>query len=414
MKIKKIGSGWGIVRLVLLATVFALGAAACSSGDPINAPRVESDSAPAQESDSAPAQESAAPVLGIDAVVPAAGLGPDGVIGQGPNGESAASLADLALTDDEIQQAKDGGFEVGIVMHVQNLDWSKLQINGITATLAEFGIEVVAVTDAGFLVEEQIADIEDMIQIAPDAVISIPVDDTATAPAYKQIAEAGIKLVFMDNVPRGLEYPTGYQSMISADSQGNGAIAAEVLAEYVPDGGKIGIIEFGIDFFVTNERVIGVENWLGANRSDINVLKADFLHPDDALATAENFLTKNPDLDGLFVVWDAPAMDAVAAARTLGMEIPITTIDLGLEVALNMAQGGLIKGLGAQRPYDQGVAEAYAVANSLLGKETPAWVGVLSLPVTPDNVMEAYREVFKQDPPQELRDACAANAGCTD
>jgi len=28
--------------------------------------------------------------------------------------------------------------------------------------------------------------------------------------------------------------------------------------------------------------------------------------------------------------------------------------------------------------------------------------------------MEAYREVFKQDPPQELRDACAANAGCTD
>ena len=39
-------------------------------------------------------------------------------------------------------------------------------------------------------------------------------------------------------------------------------------------------------------------------------------------------LTANPNLKGLFVAWDTPAQQAVAAAKTLGRDIIITTNDL--------------------------------------------------------------------------------------
>ena len=78
--------------------------------------------------------------------------------------------------------------------------------------------------------DKQIADIEDTIQRHPDGIISIPVDGTATAATYKKVSEAGIKLVFMDNVPPGLKHPEQYAAMVSADSQGNGWIAAQILA----------------------------------------------------------------------------------------------------------------------------------------------------------------------------------------
>jgi ribose transport system substrate-binding protein len=69
-------------------------------------------------------------------------------------------------------------------------------------------------------------------------------------------------------------------------------------------------------------------------------------------------------------------------------------------------QRGEVKATGSQRPYDQGVAEAMAMMNALLGKETPGWIGVQSLPVTQSNVLESYKTVFKKDPPAELTDAC--------
>jgi ribose transport system substrate-binding protein len=232
------------------------------------------------------------------------------------------------------------------------------------------------------------------------------------APAYKKVQEAGIKLVLMDNVPDGLKHPQDYSSMISADSQGNGQAAAEILANQIPKNGTVGIIDFGVDFFVTNQRTLGVTNWLTKNRPDIKVKASTFTDTSKVSQTAGDFLTANPDVKGLFAVWDAPAMDTLSAMRAQGINIPVTTIDLGLEAALEIASGGPLKGLGAQRPYDQGVAEAMALMNAMIGNETPAWVGVKSLAVIQSNLLESYREVWKTDAPKEVTDACkkAGNA----
>jgi ribose transport system substrate-binding protein len=340
-------------------------------------------------------------------------LGPTSIIGQGPNGEAAASTKDIELSEADAAKARAGRFKVALVMHTENLDWSKLQIQGIKDTFNKYGVTISGTTAAEYKVDKQVADIENTIQQKPDGIISIPVDNTATAPAYRKIQQAGIKLVLMDNVPQGLKYPQDYSSMISADSQGNGQIAGQVLSAYVPKEGAVGIIDFGIDFFVTNQRTKGVKDWLTKNRPDIKIKETAFTDTTKVSQTAGDFITANPDLKGLFTVWDAPALDTLSAMRAGGSNVPLTTIDLGLEAAVEIAKGGPLKGLGAQRPYDQGVAEALAMINALIGKTPPAWVGVESLAVVQSNVLEAYETVFHTKPPKALVDACkAAGQNC--
>ena len=71
-------------------------------------------------------------------------------------------------------------------------------------------------------------------------------------------------------------------------------------------------------------------------------------------------------------------LTAMAAARANGRDdLIITTVDLGENVAISMAQGGFIKGLGAQRPYDAGVVEAKLAGYALLGKDAPDFVALV-------------------------------------
>jgi ribose transport system substrate-binding protein len=341
-------------------------------------------------------------VKGVDLAT----LGPTSIVGQGPHGEKAASPDDLKLTEAEGAKIKASHFKVGISMQTVNLDWSQLQVQGITDTLNKYGVAVTGVASAEYQVDKQIADIENTIQQHPDGIISIPVDFTATAPTYKKVSQAGIKLVFMDSIPTGLKHPEEYAAMISADSQGNGRIAAQILASCVAQGGTIGLVNFGVDYFSTNERTKGVREWMQKNRPDIKMKQVDFTDPAKVSQIAGDFLTGNPDVKGVFAVWDQPALDTLTSMRAQSIDIPVTTVDLGLQSAIEIAKGGPLKATGSQRPYDQGVAEAMAMMNALIGKTTPAWVGVQSLPVVQSNVLESFKTVFKKDPPAELLGAC--------
>lgn len=355
------------------------------------------------------AETPASCVTGVDLAT----LGPTSIIGQGPNGEKAAAVDTVELSADDEAKVKAGKFKVGITMQTVNLDWSQLQVQGITDTLNKYGVEVIGTTSAEYQVDKQIADIENTIQRHPDGIISIPVDGTATAATYKKVSEAGIKLVFMDNVPPGLKHPEQYASMVSADSQGNGWIAAQILASCVPKDGTIGVVNFGVDYFSTNERTKGINDWMKKNRPDIKIKQTDFTDPSKVSQIAGDFLTANPDVQGLFAVWDQPALDSLTSMRAQGVNIPVTTVDLGLESSIEIAKGGPLKATGSQRPYDQGVAEAKAMMKALIGQTPPAWVGVQSLPVVQSNVLESYKTVFKKDPPPELVNACqAAKPAC--
>ena len=65
-------------------------------------------------------------------------------------------------------------------------------------------------------------------------------------------------------------------------------------------------------------------------------------------------LARNKDIRWNFCPWDVPAEGVwqlpVLQAK---MKLVVTTVDLGTNVAISIAQDGIVKGLGAQLPYDQ-------------------------------------------------------------
>jgi len=332
------------------------------------------------------------------------------ILARGPHGEepSPASVADL--TEYEVEQIQGLGATAAIVLHYGGNDWATAQVAGLRARFEELGIEVVAVTDADFNPNQQVSDIETVMAMDPDIIVSIPTDPVATSAAYQAAADAGIKLVFMDNVPKDLVAGTDYVSAVSADNYGNGVVSAHLMAKALNGQGAIGVIYHEADFFVTQQRYDGFRTTIEEEYPEIEIVEEQGIAgPDfagDAQAVTDAWLTQHPDLDGIWAVWDVPAEGVMAAARSAGRtDLMIATEDLGTNVAIALAKGEMVVGLGAQVPYDQGVTEANLAGGALLGKSYPPYVALASVPVTHDNVLDAWEIVYHMEPPAEVVDS---------
>ena len=332
------------------------------------------------------------------------------VLSTGPNGEKPTPASEVSLSAEELQQIKDKHATAAIVLHYGGNDWSNAQVNGLRNALGRMGIRVIAVTDANFKPEKQVSDIETVLAKKPDVIISIPTDPVATADAYRKAVRQGVKLVFMDNVPKGFTPGKDYVSVVSADNYGNGVASAHLMAEQLEGKGKIGIVFHEADFFVTKQRYEAFKKTIAEQYPDIKVVaEQGIAGPDfagDAEKVASAMLTRHADLDAIWAVWDVPAEGVLAAARANGRnDLDVTTIDLGQNVAIDMAKGGPVKGLGAQRPFDQGVTEATLAGYGLLDKKAPPYVAVNALPVTRSNLASAWKTVYHQGLPPKVVEA---------
>ena len=335
---------------------------------------------------------------------PSSGTGE--ILSTGPNGETAVPATEIELTEEEIQTIKGGHYTAAISFHYGGNDWSAAQQKGLKDTFEQLGIEVTAITDADFSAEKQVSDLETIMAKNPDILVSIPTDATSTADAFQRVADAGTKIVFMDNVPKGFTAGENYVSCVSADNYGNGVIAADLIGEALGGKGKIGIVYYDVDFFVTNQRREAFEKEMAEKYPEIEIVsKLGFQNENGCDVVADAMITQHPDIQAIFAHWDVPCEGVLSALRAAGRDdIKLSTIDLGNNIAKEIAEGNVL-GLGAQLPYDQGVAEAKLAALALLGKETPAYVAVPAKRVEKSNLLEAYEEVYHTEAPDSIKNA---------
>jgi ribose transport system substrate-binding protein len=162
------------------------------------------------------------------------------------------------------------------------------------------------------------------------------------------------------------------------------------------------------DFFVTRQRYDAFKATIASDYPDIKIVDEQGIGgPDfsgDAEKAAGAMLTSHPEIQGIWAVWDVPAEGVISAARNAGRDdLIITTVDLGENVAISMAQNGFIKGLGAQRSYDAGAVKAKLAGYGLLGKPAPTFVELPALPVSHDNLLKSGRRSTQPKPPTTSR-----------
>lgn len=353
---------------------------------------------------------SSGPGRGPDPAAELAKLATGAVQSKGPHGETAASASSVSLTPDEVAKIKAMNATAVISLHIAGQDWSTAQVAGQKARMAELGITLLGTTNANFVASQQVSDVETLLIRKPNIMIAIPTDAVATAPAFKKAANQGVKLVFMDNTPVGLVAGKDYVSDVSADNYGNGVATGHLMAQVLNKKGKIGIVFFAVDFFVTNQRHDGFKATIAENYPDIHIIEEQGFSGSDLAGEAQKaasaILTAHPDVQAIWAVWDQPADGVIAAARAANRkDLIVITEDLSLTAAVSIASGGFIKGLGTQRPYDQGVTEVTLAGYGLLGKQAPPYVALPPLAVTKANVLQAWQDVYHVPAPDQLQAA---------
>lgn len=333
-------------------------------------------------------------------------------VGLGPRGEQPAAPETVDLTEEEAAKAKAANLKVGIAMQTEDIDYSKILIRSMTATFEKYGVKVLQVTDGQWTVTKQQSDIQNLIQLKPDGIVSVPTDSVAMASTYKTVQQNGIKLVMLDDTPKGMEWPKDVSATSGMDQKGMGTIAMSILAECIPQGGTVGMVKMDFVLWAANQREDGAREWLQKNRPDIKLKEVGVTNPNDVAQRAGDFITANPDVQGLWTPWDGPGLQALTSLRGQGSTIPVTTQDLGTQFGLNIASGSQLIGGGAQLLDVQGAMHAQTLIKAMLGEKLPQYVAQPAIAVTKSNLTDAWTRVWGSAPPADIADACKKTPGC--
>lgn len=334
-------------------------------------------------------------------------------IGRGPFGEKAESAEVLELSEAEKEQIRSQHYTAAISFHYTGKAWMQLMEKGIKKIFEDLGISLIAVTDAHFEASMQSKQLDSIRFLSPDLLIAIPVDSQDTAEAFQKVVKSDTKLVLITKIPDGIA-PGDYVSCVSVNEYSHGRNMGHGLGKYMVRHKMkyVGIVRHGNqNFFATRQRDNAAEQVLSEEFPEIRICgEISFQSETEVYKKAKEFILHHPEVEAFYVSWDGPALEVLRALTEADRtDVAVVTGDLDYAIAMNMAKGGMVKTLSAQCPYEQGEAIALAAANALLGKQTPSFIGIEPVLVTPENLLKSWTDIFKDNPPGELRRAIREN-----
>lgn len=213
-------------------------------------------------------------------------------------------------------------------------------------------------------------------------------------------------MVFVGNVPRTMQ-SDDYYCCVSVNERENGQNAGVVLGEYFKskDHVNIGMITHGVPYRMTQQRDDSAEQVIRESYPNLHIVsRKDFFHIEQAYDVCREMLAEHPEIEGIYVSWDRPALEVIRALEELNRtDISISTVDLDMKIASYMAQGKMVRGLSAQRPYEQGRAAALVTMHALLGTgKEYKYVGVQPIRVVPHELPKVWKEIMKNPIPETL------------
>ena len=264
----------------------------------------------------------------------------------GPAGEAATPSSEITLDDAQVAELKGKGLKAALLWHDQ-ADFVNAVTAGATDEFTRLGIEVVATTSAGFDSAKQLADVETALALDPDIILSLPIDPVAAGAAFKKASAAGVKLVFLSNLPADYKHPGDYAAIVTDDLFQMGKQAADVLAASMGGKGKVGWIYHDAAYYVTNQRDNAFKATIQADYPDMQIVaEAGISDPARAEEIANAMLLQNPDLGGIYVTCGLPFLiDLIPKVIGTSDNSPAMIKDMVGELA-NTISGNATKAFG--------------------------------------------------------------------
>ena len=325
---------------------------------------------------------------------------------RGPNGEEAAQASAVALSAADVAKLKASDGTVAFAWHTTDT-FTKAVEAAARERLDELGIKVVADTVADFDPAKQQNDLKTVQALKPDVIVSLPVDAASSAKMYRDAAQAGSKLVFISNTPAGFVHGRDYVGVVTTNVGAAAHESAMLLGRKLGGKGKIGVLYYDAKFFIVNEWDAIFERTLKEEFPDIEIVaRQGFADPAKADEPASAMVTRNPDLDAIYVSWQDPAIGVLTALRAAGRsDVAVTDVGMNEATALDMVKDGPFIGAGVDGPVDMGHALADEVGYAVLGRDAPAFLVSGYSSITKDNIAENWQKVYGAPLPAPVAEA---------
>ena len=236
---------------------------------------------------------------------------------------------------------------------------------------------------SGTDIEGQIALIESMISQGVKGIAITPVDATVASTLDKAVA-AGIKVVLIDNdIPNW----KGKTSYVGTNNFEGGVLAGKWLRENTKDGQKFGILEGVPGVPALDDRYKGMVKGLGDRKLNIVGKGATSCNLDGGVKVAEDILTANPDLEGIYAVCGPPAVGAIQSLKNAKVDFA-KFILVGFDACcgeIDALKAGQEDATVAQNPIKMGELGILTAAAAARGQKVEAVVDTGTAIVTKEN-----------------------------
>ncbi len=261
---------------------------------------------------------------------------------------------------------------------------------GIEATVTAQGYGFQAY-DSANSAETQLQNAQDAIARGVAGIIISPTD-SSTAPSVLQLAAAaGIPVVIADIGTNSGDYVSFIISDNHEGAYGVGeALAAAMIARGWGDA-SYGLVTISQARKNGQARTAGFREALAAAgiTREAGLQQMQSYTADETFRFTQDMLTANPDMRGMFVQTDQPAIGAlraIRAARRQG-EVLVAAFD-GIPDFVDLLKSGELVVSGMQQPYLMGVRSAEAMIEHLNGGTPEKEILVPILVVTSENIDE--------------------------
>jgi ABC-type sugar transport system substrate-binding protein len=291
----------------------------------------------------------------------------------------AASIAEPAIAENPVK--------IGFITKFPVPFFATMENAAKAYAAAHPGVEIIfgqgtSATD----IEGQIALIESMVTKGVQGIAITPVDPTVAVALDKAIG-AGVKVVLMDN-----DIPDwkGRSALATTNNYNAGKIAGEYLKTVLKSGDTLGLLEGVPGVPSLDDRVKGMLD--GLHGVDVKIVGRGTTNCTEELgiSVAEDLLTANPDLKGIYAACGPPAAGAARAIQNAGIandKIVLVGFDFccGEEEAL---KAGVEDATVAQFPAKMAEKGVDALVKAIRGEKVESLIDSGAALVTKDNMAQ--------------------------
>jgi ribose transport system substrate-binding protein len=295
----------------------------------------------------------------------------------------------LALGATGCAAQSDQPIKIAFVMGAESDPFFQAMKIGAEEEAAAQGVELIWQGDpSNYDVATQLPIVENVIAQKPDGLVLIPTDPDGLQAANDKAIEAGIAVANVDTHVTDLSKVVTF---ITGDNGDGGAKAADAIAGAIgyTDGNTYDVV-VGLTSATATTNVARLEGFKAAVAAKypgivIQDVAYSESNPQTAASNVENWLTKYPNLSGIFAIDGTNASGAAAAlqAKNLTGKVALVGYD-AYPANVELIQSGVITALIAQDPAAEARLAIQTLVDYIKNKKSPAARDVVIPNVTLD------------------------------